>query len=226
LSLSLGQTAIPDISPWAGIFPPDAVTPTTAIHLGIEYRGEVVRAARWSASLAKAPAPGVYLKIILLQNRPKLGLSTQLGPGIAVCGPASPPGRQSQRIIGEITAAKQAAYLTRWDFDAAPINGTLRERQDDLGNRLIKEETERFSKGGILVEDGPGPSPSEIYAGDNPQDWIENLAGWLLSRRYPNLPINTQSVSGPISEDDVQRYSQVSFLLWESTRGWSKVWIL
>lgn len=162
MSLSLERTVVEDPSPWAGFFPIDSVTPITAVHLGIEYRGEVVRAARWSASLGQAPEDGSYFKIVLLQNSPKLGLQPTLDRNIAVCVPASRAGRQTQRIIGEITSAKRAAYLTRRDADAAAINSALRERQEDLENQLVEEESVRFAKGSILVQEWPGPEFLQI----------------------------------------------------------------
>ena len=111
MSLTLDRSPAEDQSPWAGLVPLDAVTPFAAIHLSIKYRGEVVRATRWSASLSSAPGPGSHFKIALLQNRPKLGPPAGLDRSKAVCVPSSRPGNQAQRIIGEITAAKQAAYL-------------------------------------------------------------------------------------------------------------------
>ena len=36
-----------DLTAWAGLFPMNAATPITCVHLGIEYCGEVVRVKRW-----------------------------------------------------------------------------------------------------------------------------------------------------------------------------------
>jgi len=203
LTASANGTLAADLTPWAGLFPMDAATPITAVHLGIEYRGEVVRAARWSAGLGQAPGSGVHFKIILLQDRPKLDLPKIADRNIAICVPASSPGRHAHRIIGEITAAKQAAYLTRRDVDAAAINSALRERQDDLENQLVTEESARYSNGDICVQDGPGPEIAAIYRGSDPMAWMENLAGWLLARCYPSLPINTHTLAQPVCEDDI-----------------------
>jgi len=102
------------MTPWFGLFATDAVTPVTGVHLGIEYRGEVVRAERWSPSLGLGLGleRDTHFKIVLLRQRPKLGLPKLADSNVAVCVPAARTSRQAQRIIGEITAAKQAAYLT------------------------------------------------------------------------------------------------------------------
>ena len=112
MTASLNGTVEVDRTPWTGLFPIDAVTPIAAVHLGIEYPGEVIRAARWSAGLGQAPEDRSHFKIVLLQNPPRLG-----------------PSKIAGRIIGEITAAKQAAYLTRRDVDAAAIHSALRDRK-------------------------------------------------------------------------------------------------
>jgi hypothetical protein len=87
--------------------------------------------------------------------------------------------------------------------DAAAINSALRERQDDLENLLVEEESARFAKGSILVQDRPGAELTGVYSGDDPAGWMENLAGWLLARRYSRLPVNTCLLDQPVTEDDV-----------------------
>ena len=200
---AVNGTVEADRTPWALLFPMNTVTPITAIHLGIEYRGEVARAARWSAGLGQAPGSGAHFKIVLLQDRSKLGLPKIAERNIAVCIPSSRPGRHAHRIIGEITAAKQAAYLTRRDVDAAAINSALRERQDDLESQLVTEESARFSKGDICVQSGPGPDTGTVYCGGDPMEWMENLAGWLLAHCYPSLPVNTHTLARPVCEDNI-----------------------
>ncbi len=201
----LDQTLSADRTPWAGLFPMDAVTPITGVHQGIEYRGEVVRARRWSPELGRAPGDGSHFKIVLLRERPRTGPLDMVDERTAVCVPASRSGRQATRIIGEIAAAKQAAYLTRRDVDAAAINTALRDRQHDLERQLISEESARFSKGVICVHDGPGPDPAEIYSGGDSVRWMDRLAGWLLARSYPSLPFDTHGLQDPICEDDAGR---------------------
>ena len=94
-------------------------------------------------------------------------------------------------------------YLTSLDIDAAAINSALMERQDTLQDKLITQESARFSNGTICVLGDRGPEPLDVYSGNDPSDWIENLAGWLLECRYPTLPIETEGFSNPICENDI-----------------------
>ena len=48
-------TVTADRTPWAGLFPMNAVTPITAVHLGIEYRSEVVRGRPGGRSASARP---------------------------------------------------------------------------------------------------------------------------------------------------------------------------
>jgi len=68
---------------------------------------------------------------------------------------------------------------------------------------LVAEESARFSKGDICVQGGPGPDAANVYCGGDPIEWMENLAGWLLARRYPSLPVNTYTLAQPVCEDDI-----------------------
>ena len=86
MTVSVNGTVAANRTPWAGLFPMNAATPITAVHLGIEYRGEVVRAARWSPGLGQAPGDGAHFKIVLIQDRSKLNLPKMSDRNIAVCG--------------------------------------------------------------------------------------------------------------------------------------------
>lgn len=194
-----------DRLPWDGLFPMDTIIPMISAHQGIKYRGEVVRASRWSSGLGGAPGDGYHFKIVLLHEQPRRGLPELVHQKTAICVPAHGSGRQVHRIIGEITAAKQAAYLTRRDVDAAAINSAFRERRSDLDRQLMLEEAARFSKGAICVHDNPGPDPREIFTNQNPVEWIDSLAGWLLGRSNPNFPFDTHSLTQPICGDDAGR---------------------
>jgi hypothetical protein len=136
-----------DMTPWSGLFDLDAVTPITGVHLGIVYLGEVVRAERWSPSLGQRPERVSHFKIVLLQQRPKLGLPTVTDSNVAVCAQAESSVRQAHPIISEITATKEAAYLTRREHNyAAAINSALKERQDDLTAQLVARESSGSSR--------------------------------------------------------------------------------
>jgi hypothetical protein len=90
---------------------------------------------------------------------------------------------------------------------AAAINSALKERHDDLVAQLVAGESERFFKVDICVLNGPGPNTADIYhQGDDPAEWMENLAGWLLGRRYPTLPLDTHILDEPICEDDISEF--------------------
>ena len=147
MTASIKEPAADDTTPWSGLFDLDAVTPITGVHLGIVYLGEVVRAERWSPSLGQRPERVSHFKIVLLQQRPKLGLPTVTDSNVAVCVQAESSGRQSHRIISEITATKEAAYLTRREHHyAAAINSALKERQDDLTAQLVAGESSGSSR--------------------------------------------------------------------------------
>ncbi|MDA1128208.1 MAG: hypothetical protein O2913_05870 [Chloroflexi bacterium] len=200
------MSAAPDRSTIDRLFPVDAVTPMTCVHLGIEYRGEVIRASRWSSRLIESPGEGCHFKIVLVQEPPRRGLPILAHHrNTAICVPTPGSGRQVHRIIGEMTAAKQATYLTRRDVDAALINSVFREREHELDKQLVLEESARFAKGIICVQGVPGPDPEAIFTGQDPIQWMERLARWILAYLYPNLPIDTHDLTPPISEDDAAR---------------------
>ena len=183
--------------------PVDPVTTVPCIHLGIEYGGLVVRAERWPPAVGRVSEAGCHFKIVLLQEPPHQGLPKVVDPKVAVCVPNSAHGQQSRRIIDEITAAKQAAYLTRRDVNALAIGSTLRERQQALEGELQRDETARFNRGNICVSGYTAPAPSEIFSSQDPDEWTVKLASFLLHRSYPNVPVETHPLSQPFRRGDV-----------------------
>ena len=198
---------------WLEQFPLREPRSLACDHLGLRYRGEVIRADRWSSSWG-APLEGdTFFRVILLRQR-RAEFSPDLRDSrIAVCLPGSGLSRLHSRLTAELATTRetQAVYLSQRDTQADLIRRTLQRRQLELEEQLLAEDSERYSDGRILTSSDCEETPASFFAGLDPATWFCRIAGWLLARDYPTLPINQEALPRPVTGDDASGLHQAIF---------------
>ena len=182
---------------WEERFPLGAAGPHTCEHLGIVYRGEVVRAEEWSSHWAEPLTGDVYYGIVFLLKRPQGGLSAPLDGRTAVGLPSS-----ADRLIGELTTVDQATYLTRRSADAATVGQALHQRRRDLNEDILASWRSRFADGEITTGTGSFPDTSRVFSDNDPWGWLDRLAASLLATAYPELPVASAAMAPPVDSED------------------------
>ena len=186
---------------WLEQFPLREPRSLACDHLGLRYTGEVIRADRWSSSWG-APLEGdTFFRVILLRQRRAEFSPDIRDPRIAVCLPGPGLSRQHSQLTGELATTRetQAVYLSQRDTQADLIRRTLQRRQQELEERLLAEESMRYSDGRILTSSDCEDSPAPFFEGLDPVAWFCRIAGWLLARAYPTLPINQEALPRPVT---------------------------
>ena len=198
---------------WLEQFPLKEPKSLACDHLGLRYTGEVIRADRWSSSWG-APLEGdTFFRVILLRQR-RADFSPDIRDSrIAVCLPGTGLSRQHSRLTGELATTREtrAVYLTQRDTQADLIRRTLQRRQQELEEELLAEESMRYSDGRILTGSDYEDSPAPFFTGLDPEAWFCRIAGWLLARAYPTLPINQDALPRPVTEDDASGLHRAIF---------------
>jgi hypothetical protein len=188
---------------WLDRFPKGEPVELGHGHLGMMYRGEIIRARSWSPVWGEPLTGGTYFRIVLLGQRRGSQVPVVNDPRIGVCLPASGLTRRRNDLTSELATIRetQALYPVLADTDADLIRTTLRRRQDGLEDELMGEESVSYSQGAIAAGTGPSlipdPSPAAIFAGVEPANWFSRLSEWLLERAYPGLPLDQQAVDRP-----------------------------
>ncbi len=191
-----------DSPTWEERFPLRTAGPHTCEHLGIVYRGQVVRAEKWSSQWAEQLTGDAYYRIVLLQERPPGELSAPPDGRTAVCLPSSGDRRRLDRLIDELKTVDQAAYLTRRSADAATVGQSLQQRRRALNEGILAEWCSRFADGEILSGAVSLPGPSRVFSDSDPWGWLDRLAASLLAAAYPKLPVNTAHIGAPLHSED------------------------
>ena len=189
---------------WLEQFPLGKPAPFRQEHLGLVYQGEVVRVDRWSPRLAGPLAGDVYFRIVLMTRR-RGGLGPTIRDRrIALCLPAAGLPRRRFQLSGELARIRetQAIYLTQRDAEADLIRGTLQNRQDEVEEQLLAEESLRYSDSQIFTGAEHQPDLNLIFSGLDPLIWFSRLAGWLLAGAYPSLPLDAAALPRPVAATD------------------------
>ena len=188
---------------WLEQFPLREPRALACDHLGLRYPGEAIRADRWSPSWGAPLEGNTFFRVILLRQR-RAEFSPDIRDSrIAVCLPRAGLSRQHSRLTGELATTRetQAVYLSQRDAQADLIRRTLKRRQQELEEQLLAEDSMRYSDGRVLTSsDCVGP-PAPFFAGLDPVAWFCRIAGWLLARAYPTLPINQEALPRAVTED-------------------------
>ena len=178
--------------PWTEQFPLGVTVSHSLVHLGIRYPGEVIRAEAWSADWGLPLEGEAYFRIVLLQQPPVSDRPAVQDTRIAVCLPAESQSPRRERLSEELhtTRETQAAYLTHRDPQADLIRETLQRRSEELEAQILGEDSVWYSEGEVLTGGYGEAPPHSLFAGLEPTVWVSQVAGWLLGRAYPTLPLN------------------------------------
>jgi len=201
---------------WLEQFPEGQASEVHRDHLGLRYRGEVIRAPSWSSSWGEPLDDGVYFRIVLMTRRNAALRPRISDPRIAVCLPAIRSSQRRASSTGELAAIRetQAIFLASGDADADLIRSTLRRRQEGLEQELLGEDSVRYSQGAVVTGVDSAIDATDvaaIFAGVDPNEWFQRLAARLLNQAYPTLPVETSSLSRAITHDDVPELYRAIF---------------
>ena len=201
---------------WVERFPQGQSSEIYCEHLGLRYRGEVIRAASWSPSWGEPLDQDVYFRIVLMSRR-NANLRPRISDGrIAVCLPAATSSRRRASSSGELATIRetQAIYLASGDAEADLIRTTLRRRQEEIEQELLGEDSVRYSQGAVVTGVTSAIDATElttIFAGVDPMEWFQRLAARLLSQAYPVLPVETSALTRAITHEDVPEVHRAIF---------------
>ena len=198
---------------WLEQFPEGQATQIYCGHLGLRYPGEVIRAASWSPAWGEPLDQDVYFRIVII-NRRRGTLRPRIGDArIAVCFPGATSSRRRTGFIGELASIRetQAIYLSSGGIDADLIRTTLRRRQEGLERELLGEESVRYSQGALLTGANATIDASQVFAGIDPSEWFQRLAGRLLDQAYPTLPVDLSRLNRTMTPEDVPELHRAIF---------------
>ncbi|MBF8266531.1 MAG: hypothetical protein HW388_39 [Dehalococcoidia bacterium] len=180
--------------------------PWSALHLGVPYPGEVIVASRWDDSWGKELTGECYFRIILLTSRSRLPLSSLRDARIVACIPSQEVLRQRESLDRELRSIAEARglYVTRRQADSSALRSSLEQREVELRGEFLEGCSRSYGSGQIVSAASLDVEPGRIFAASDPALWLRDLAGAILARVYPTLPIESGAFSRPLLEEELQ----------------------
>ena len=165
---------------------PQAVS---AVHGGIQYTGELVRAPSWEPSLGSALDADAYFRVVFLESPTPPPVDDLLDARTAVHVPASPSPtlRSAESELRELREAQ-----TRYGGDA------LASRPGDVEERVVEEWAASFREGQIVASPPVDIDTDAVFASGYWSAWAERIGEVLLARAYPEFPVDASKLRVPL----------------------------
>ncbi|MDA1035662.1 MAG: hypothetical protein O3B65_02125 [Chloroflexi bacterium] len=167
-------------------------TPIEATHSGIVYPGELVRTPTWQAALGQPLTGGIYFRVVFLETPSEVFPTSLQDHRIAVFVPGR-RSRELQQAEIELRALREAT--------ATYAVGLPQLGQQDAEDRALTAWIALFREGQLISAPPLHTDLSSIFAYGNWSQWAERTGELLLTRAYPNVPINQQLLRGPLEPD-------------------------
>ncbi len=172
--------------------PTASAQPVDAVHGGIRYAGELVRAAAWEPSLGSALDGDIYFKVVFLESPPAPPASDLRDGRIAVHvpGPLSPARQRAEAELRTLREA-QAGY-------AADVGDALAAQAHEIEEQVVEEWASSFRGGQVVASPELGLDVAAVFASGYWSAWAERIGQALLARAYPDLPVDAAKLSTPL----------------------------
>ena len=197
-SLDLSSLFSPQVEGWP--------RPWSASHMGLQYPGEVIVASRWNDVWGQELTDASYFRIVLLTSRQRSFNAVLRDARIVVCTPAQDVLHQRRDMDTELKSIAEARglYTVGRQPDDSALRSTLDRREAELRGEFLEDCSRSYMAGQIRNTVNVDQEATRIFASPDPALWLHGLAGVILARVYPTLPIDPVNFPRPLLEADMQ----------------------
>ena len=179
--------------------------PWSTVHLGVWYPGEVIVASRWDDRWGNELTGDRYFRIVLLTSRQRSSPSNLRDARIVACVPSQDVLQQRESMERELRSIAEARglYITGRREESSPLRSSPEQREAELWEEFLGECSRFYGSGEIRSATSLEMEPGSVFATSDPAQWLHNMAGAILARVYPSIPIDSGAFLRPLSEEDL-----------------------
>ena len=168
--------------------------PWAASHMGLQYPGEVIVSSRWDDAWGKELTEDRYFRIVLLTSRQRSFTATLRDARIVVCIPDQDVLRQRHDLDRDLKSIAKAKglYIVGRQAESSAIRSTLEQRETELRDEFFEGCSRSYGSGQIRNTVNMDWEAERIFASPAPERRLQDLAGLVLTRVYPTLPIDPE----------------------------------
>lgn len=173
--------------------------------MGLQYPGEVIVASRWNDAWGKELTNDRYFRIVLLTSRQRSFTAILRDARIAVCIPAQDVLHRRRDLDREMRSIAEAKglYTVGRQADSSALRSSLEQRETELRGEFLEGCSRSYGSGQIRNVVNMDREAGRIFASPDPAQWLDNLAGVVLTRVYPTLPIDPTIFPRTLLEADL-----------------------
>ncbi len=169
----------------------------TAIHNGIQYTGEMVRASAWDASFGLPLVGDRYFRVVFLEAPAVLSASDIRDSRIAVYVPG-PRTAGLERAEAQLRTMREAQGLHASESETRDaLDSEVREIEE----RAVEEWTESFRHGHLVTAPPLTVDLEAVFEDGYWSAWGERIAVKLLARTYEESLIDAALIMGALRPD-------------------------
>ena len=178
----------------------------SASHMGLQYPGEVIVASRWNDAWGRELTDETYFRIVLLTSRRRSFNAALRDARIVVCTPAQDVLHHRRDMDTELKSIAEARglYTVGRQPDDSALRSTFDRREAELRGEFLEDCSRSYMAGQIQNTVNMDQEANRIFASPDPALWLHGLAGAVLTRVYPALPIDSANFPRPLLEADLR----------------------
>ena len=180
--------------------------PWNAVHLGVRYPGEVIVASKWDDRWGDEVTGNRFFRVVLLTSRQRSSSSPLKDARIIVCVPAQDVVRQRESMDRDLKAIAEARglYVTGHQEESSPLRSSLEQRETELRGEFLESCSLSYGSGEIRSATSLEIEPARVFVTPDPAQWLHGMAGAVLARVYPGIPIDSGAFPRPLGEEELQ----------------------
>ena len=166
---------------------PGETVSTCIDYQGIQYRGEVISASSWDASLG-APIQGdSFFRIVFLDSYEPIDTQQIQDARIALCVPPRSE-RKRERVLEQ---ERRVLKEVRARYAVPEMERALQETQRQI-----------YAAGTVVTHAGSGLLSQTVFQAGSIREWVSVAAQALMSWTYPRLPVDASSFPRTLTYSD------------------------
>ena len=178
----------------------------TVINCGLEYRGEVVVAETVNPEWGQPLRDDLSFRLVFYTVPRRIPAGQIVDPRVAMAVPRRPADPAREALIREISSIHEAKerYVTSREAETLALRETMEEREASLSAELARRNALSYGQGRIYTQSGMSIRPSDVFIGDDPGSWADNLAVAVLEKAFPTLPLGHGEFPHPLDAMTVE----------------------
>ena len=180
----------------------DVPQPRTVVHRDVAYNGEVIVAETLNPGWLLPLESGLDFRLVFFTVPRRVGRRPVEDARTALVVPTRVPG-QADPLGVELRAIREASarYVTPRERTGGELQSAMANREQVLLEELAGSYALAYSQGRIYTHRNVTLQPRDVFSGELPESWVDDLTAGLLSAAFPRLPFDSAALPATLTAE-------------------------